>query len=167
VPFRRKCSAPKSWLAPAALSGCSLHPGPDGPDDLRIFGKSNCARLIPFLSAVRAPEMAVGGLGTSTLTGMDPGVLKLADPPLARANGLRHRSLGGKRGPGDSPLSRPQPPQAVAEGQSLQGTTITRPRSVTEGDVRVRLAPGCGGADPPERERLVGHKNEHTPGQMT
>jgi hypothetical protein len=31
--------------------------------------------------------------------GMDPGVLKLADPPLARANGLRHRSLGGKRGP--------------------------------------------------------------------
>jgi hypothetical protein len=46
----------------------------------------------------------------STLMGMDPGVLKLADPPLARANGLRHRSLGGKRGPGDSPLSRPQPP---------------------------------------------------------
>jgi hypothetical protein len=33
-------------------------------------------------------------------------------------------------------LSRPQPPEAVAEGQSLQGT-VTRPRSVTEGAVRV------------------------------
>src|SRR5258707_2755726 len=40
----------------------------------------------------------------STLMGTAPGVLKLADSPLARANGLRHRSLGGKRGPGDSPL---------------------------------------------------------------
>jgi homogentisate 1,2-dioxygenase len=37
---------------------------------------------------------------TSTLTRMDPGVLKLADPLLARANGSCRRSLGGKRGPG-------------------------------------------------------------------
>jgi putative tryptophan/tyrosine transport system substrate-binding protein len=59
-------------------------------------------------------------------------------PRRSSANGLHHRSLGGKRGPGDSPLSRPQPPEAVAEGQSLQGT-VTWPRSVTEGDEGVCL----------------------------
>src|ERR1700736_4257954 len=40
-----------------------------------------------------------GSVSPSTLTRMDPGVLKLADPPLARANGPCRRSLGGKRGP--------------------------------------------------------------------
>src|SRR6516165_830425 len=59
-------------------------------------------------------------------------------PRRSSATGLRRRSLGGKRGPGDSPLSRPQPPEAGAEGQSLQGT-ITRPRSVTQSDDRVCL----------------------------
>jgi hypothetical protein len=44
--------------------------------------------------------------------------------------GARQRSpavdlLVANEGLGDSPLSRPQPPEAVAEGQSLQGT-ITR-----------------------------------------
>ena len=57
-------------------------------------------------------------------------------PRRSSATGLHRRSLGGKRGPGDSPLSRPQPPEAGAEGQSLQGT-ITRPRSVTQSDDRV------------------------------
>ena len=59
-------------------------------------------------------------------------------PRRSSATGLRRRSLGGKRGPGDSPLSRPQPPEAGAEGQSLQGT-ITRPRSVTQSDDRLCL----------------------------
>ena len=44
--------------------------------------------------------LVVGMALPSTLTGMDPGVLKLADPLLARANGPCRRSLGGKRGPG-------------------------------------------------------------------
>jgi hypothetical protein len=57
-------------------------------------------------------------------------------PRCSSPAGFHRRSLGGKRGPGGSPLSRPQPPEAVAEGQSLQGT-VTRPRSVTEGDDRV------------------------------
>jgi hypothetical protein len=57
-------------------------------------------------------------------------------PRCSPPAGLHRRSLGGKRGPGGSPLSRPQPPEAVAEGQSLEGT-VTRPRSVTEGDDRV------------------------------
>ena len=56
-------------------------------------------------------------------------------PRCSSPAGLHRRSLGGKRGPGGSRLSRPQPPEAVAEGQSLQGT-VTRPRSVTEGDDR-------------------------------
>src|ERR1700693_3679822 len=59
-------------------------------------------------------------------------------PRCSSPAGLHRRSLGGKRRPGGSPLSRPQPPEAVAEGQSLQGT-VTRPRSVTEGDDRVCL----------------------------
>src|ERR1700687_4203282 len=40
-------------------------------------------------------------------------------PRCSSPAGLHRRSLGGKRGPGDSPLSRPQPPEAVAEGQAL------------------------------------------------
>src|SRR5271165_4292356 len=87
-------------------------------------------------------------------------------PGLARANGLWRRSLGGKQGPGDSPLSRPQPPEAVAEGQSLQGT-ITRPRSATRGRRWSSPDARTPDDDPPERARLVGPKNEHTPGQFS
>jgi hypothetical protein len=35
-------------------------------------------------------------------------------PRCSSPAGLHRRSLGGKRGPGGSPLSRPQPPEAVA-----------------------------------------------------
>jgi len=85
--------------------------------------------------------------------GIDPGVLKLADPPLARANGLRHRSLGGKRGPGDSPLVKTAAAVRRWPKASFYKGTIARLRSATEGDDRVRLVQGCGGGDPAERER--------------
>jgi len=42
-------------------------------------------------------------------------------------------------GSGGNPLSRPQPPEAVAEGQSLQGIA-SRPNSVTQSDVRGHFA---------------------------
>jgi hypothetical protein len=58
----------------------------------------------------RPARGAMDAVKASTLTGMDPGVLKLTDPLLARANSPCRRSPSGKRGPGDSPLSRPQPP---------------------------------------------------------
>src|SRR5215831_8397025 len=42
-------------------------------------------------------------------------------------------------GSGGNPLSRPQPPEAVAEGQSLQGIA-SRPNSTTRSDVRRHFA---------------------------
>jgi len=42
-------------------------------------------------------------------------------------------------GSGGNPLSRPQPPEAVAEGQSLQGIA-SRPNSATQSDVRRHFA---------------------------
>src|SRR5215470_14193031 len=42
-------------------------------------------------------------------------------------------------GSGGNPLSRPQPPAAVAEGQSLQGIA-SRPNSATQSDVRRHFA---------------------------
>src|SRR5215831_3124826 len=42
-------------------------------------------------------------------------------------------------GSGGNPLSRPQPPEAVAEGQSFQGIA-SRPNSTTQSDVRRHLA---------------------------
>src|SRR5262244_89307 len=42
-------------------------------------------------------------------------------------------------GSGGNPLSRPQPPEAVAEGQSLQGIA-SRPNSTTQSDVRRHFA---------------------------
>ena len=76
-------------------------------------------------------------------------------PRCSSPAGLHRRSLGGKRGPGGSPLSRPQPPEAVAEGQSLQGT-IARPGSVTEGDDRAYLAARMPRSDSAENVSLVG-----------
>ena len=87
-------------------------------------------------------------------------------PCLARANGPCRRSLGGKRGSGDGPLSRPQPPEAVAEGQSLQGT-ITRPRSANRRPRWSVSSARMPKGDSPERTRLVGQKNEHTLGPFS
>src|SRR6202011_3828967 len=100
----------------------------------------------------------------STLTRMDPGVLKLADPPLARANGPCRRSLGGKRGPWvivlcqDRSRRRRWPKASLYKGLSPGPRSANRrPRwSVSS----ARMPKG----DTPERTRLVGPKNEHTPG---
>jgi hypothetical protein len=65
-----------------------------------------CAELLATLpcdleKAPSGPSAKIIEIGrlfacASTLTGMDPGVLKLADPLLARANGPCRRSLGGQ-----------------------------------------------------------------------
>src|ERR1700722_15711243 len=82
-----------------------------------------------------------------------------------RQNIPHRRSLGGKRRPGASPLSSPSPPGAEAEGQSLQGT-VTRPRSVTEGAVRMHIVLGHSAttANSLEHASLGGQKTPRTPG---
>jgi hypothetical protein len=101
---------------------------------------------------------------------MDPGVLKKADPPVPpvwRAPTVPAVDLlVANEGPGDGPLSRPQPPEAVAEGQSLQGT-ITRPRSANRRPRWSVSSAGMPKGDSPECARLVGQKNEHTLGPFS